>query len=134
MNKWLLKTEPDEFSYDDLEKKTSEPWDGVHNFAALKHMRAMRPGNLALVYHTGKERRIVGICQVLTEPHPDPDESDERFILVDVAPKERLARPVTLAKIKEDDRFSDWELVRLPRLSVMPVPDEHWTRILDMAR
>ena len=134
MNTWLLKTEPNDFSYDDLEARTREPWDGVRNFAALKHMAGMRPGDLAFIYHTGNQRQVVGVCQVVSEPYPDPGTDDPRFILVDVAPKYRLDHPVPLKDIKADHHFDGWDLVRLPRLSVMPVPSKHWDRIHDMAQ
>lgn len=134
---WLLKTEPDVYSYSDLEKAGRDMWDGVRNAAAAKHLRAMRPGDLALVYHTGKERAAVGIAEVVSEPYPDPTadpaSNDGRWVAVDVSPRERLPRPVTLAEIKADPAFAGWELVRLPRLSVMPVPPALWQRILEMA-
>ena len=133
MNTWLLKTEPDDFSYDDLEGLSREPWDGVKNFAALKHMADKRPGDLAFIYHTGKERQVIGVAEVVSEPYPDPAADDPRLILVDVAPQHRLPHPVPLRDIKADKHFEGWDLVRLPRLSVMPVPKKHWERILQMA-
>ncbi|HEY8449285.1 MAG TPA: EVE domain-containing protein [Bacillota bacterium] len=128
---WLLKTEPGEYAYADLERVGTDRWDGVRNAVALKHLRAMRPGDLALIYHTGSERAIVGVAEIVSDPYPDP--AAERWPVVDVRARRRLPRPVTLAEIKADPAFAAWELVRLPRLSVMPVPDEHWRRILAMA-
>jgi len=123
---WLLKTEPEEFSYADLVRRGREPWNGVRNPTALKHMRAMQPGDLAFIYHTGNERQIVGVCRILSAPYPDPAAGDPRIVLVDVAPEYPLPTPVTLASIKADPRFAGWELVRQSRLSVMPVSAEHW--------
>ncbi|SHJ38300.1 EVE domain-containing protein [Propionispora hippei] len=129
---WLLKTEPETFSYGDLERLRRDRWNGVKNFAALKHLRQMRPGDLAFIYHTGKEKAIVGVAEIVTEAYPDPAESDERFIVADVIPRYSLKRPVTLKEIKADSLFQDWELVRLSRLSVMPVPETLWNAILSL--
>ena len=129
MAHWLLKTEPGEFSYDDLVRLGRDRWDGVRNNAALKNMRAMHPGDLALFYHTGDERRVVAVCRIVSEPYPDPNAGDPRWIVVDVEPVRRLAPPVTLAQIKADAAFAGWDLIRQSRLSVMPVPDPIWRRI-----
>ncbi len=129
MAHWLLKTEPGEFSYDDLVRLGRDRWDGVRNNAALKNMRAMRPGDLALFYHTGDERRVVAVCRIVSEPYPDPKADDARWIVVDVEPVRRLPEPVTLAQIKADPAFEGWDLIRQSRLSVMPVPDPIWRRI-----
>lgn len=129
---WLLKTEPEEFSFADLMRKGREPWNGVRNPTALKHMRAMKPGDLAFIYHTGKERQIVGVGRVVSEPYPDSTAGDPRIVLVDVAPEFPLPSPVSLSTIKGDPQFGDWELVRQSRLSVMPVSPEHWQTLLHM--
>lgn len=131
---WLMKTEPDEFSYADLESRGREPWTGVRNAVALKHMRAMEPGDLFLFYHTGKEKAVVGVGKVANAPYPDPQADNPRFVVVDVLPDYRFRRPVTLAEIKADPAFAAWELVRQSRLSVMPVPDELWERIHAMGQ
>ena len=123
---WLMKTEPEEFSYLDLEQRGREPWNGVRNPTALKHMRAMQPGDLFLFYHTGKEKAVVGVGQVVTPAYPDPQAGDPRFVVVDVAPAYRFSVPVTLAAIKAEPAFAAWELVRQSRLSVMPVAPEVW--------
>jgi predicted RNA-binding protein with PUA-like domain len=115
-----------------LAERGREPWTGVRNATALKNLRAMAPGDLAFIYHTGGEKQIVGIAQVALAAYPDPTAADDRFVAVDVAPVKGLGRPVTLAQIKADPTFADWALVRQSRLSVMPVPDELWTRILMM--
>jgi predicted RNA-binding protein with PUA-like domain len=129
---WLLKTEPAEFSWSMLVERGREPWTGVRNATALKNLRAMAPGDLAFIYHTGGEKQIVGIAYVELAAYPDPTAADNRFMAVDVAPVKGLGRPVTLAQIKADPAFADWALVRQSRLSVMSVPDELWTRILMM--
>ena len=127
---WLLKTEPETFSYADLERLRRDRWNGVKNFAALKHLRQMQPGDLAFIYHTGKEKAIAGVAEVVSTAYPDPAESDERFVVVDVIPRHSLKRPVTLKEIKANPLFQDWELVRQSRLSVMPVPEALWKVIL----
>jgi predicted RNA-binding protein with PUA-like domain len=131
---WLLKTEPGDFSFDDLERAVSTVWDGVANFTALRHMREVRKGDRALIYHTGNERAVVGTATVLSDAYPDPKLDDPRIVVFDVEADERLPRPVTLAEVKADPAFEGFDLVRLPRLSVMPVPRELWDRILKMAR
>lgn len=133
-NYWLLKTEPGDFSFDDLERAVSTVWDGVANFTALRHMREVRKGDRALIYHTGNERAVVGTATVLSDAYPDPKLDDPRIVVFDVEADERLPRPVTLAEVKADPAFEGFDLVRLPRLSVMPVPRELWDRILKMAR
>jgi predicted RNA-binding protein with PUA-like domain len=130
---WLVKTEPGEFAWDDLLRAGREPWDGVRNRAAQNHIAAMRPGDLALFYHTGKERQAVGICRVVSAPYPEPGQDDPLTVVVDVEPVRALPRPVPLAEIKADPAFADWALVRQARLSVMPVPEPHWRRVLAMA-
>ncbi|UCC82285.1 MAG: EVE domain-containing protein [Gemmatimonadota bacterium] len=131
---WLLKSEPGDYSFEDLEREGRAVWDGVKNPAALKHMRRARPGDRAFFYHTGKEKAIVGIARLETEAYPDPDRTDDRFLVFEVSPQERLPRPVTLARIKSEASFQQWELVRVPRLSVMPVPRDTWKRILEISR
>ncbi len=134
MNDWLLKTEPSDYSYDDLEREGRTVWDGVGNAQALGFMREMRPGDRALIYHTGKEKRIVGVANVLTPPYADPTLDDARRVVVDIEAKQRLKRPVTLSEIKADEAFADFHLVRISRLSVMPIPKPLWTRIAEMSR
>jgi predicted RNA-binding protein with PUA-like domain len=133
MAHWLLKTEPGTYAYDDLEREGSTRWDGVANAVALKHLRSMRAGDQCFVYHTGAEKRIVGVARVTAPAYPDPDRDDRRLVVVDLAPVRRLARPVTLAEIKADPRFADWELVRMARLSVMPVSAERWAAVQALA-
>jgi predicted RNA-binding protein with PUA-like domain len=132
-NFWLLKTEPSDYSYADLVRDGSTVWDGVANNTALIHIRSMQPGDLALLYHTGDERRAVGLVEVTSAPYADPKGDNPRLAVVDVRPLRELARPVTLAQIKADPWFADFGLVRLGRLSVVPVSAEQWQRILAMA-
>jgi predicted RNA-binding protein with PUA-like domain len=129
---WLLKTEPSDYSIDDLERDAGTVWDGVSNNAALKHIREVAKGDRALVYHTGGERAAVGIARVTSDPYPDPRGDDPRLVVFDVEPERRLPEPVTLAAVKAEPAFEGFDLVRLPRLSVMPVPPEHWRRLLKM--
>ena len=131
---WLAKTEPDTFSYADLEQLNRDRWNGVRNFAALKHMRQMQPGDQVFIYHTGKEKAIVGIAAVVSTAYPDPDAEDVRFIVVDFAPVRLLDRPVTLKEIKISHDFTTWELVTQSRLSVMPVSVENWHKVIAISR
>ena len=116
---WLLKTEPDTFSWDDLSRDKKATWDGVRNPTALKHIRSMSKGDLVLIYHTGKERAAVGIAEVSSAPYPDPKEDDEKLAVIDLKPKKKLARPVTLDEFKLDKTFAGWDLLRIGRLSVV---------------
>jgi predicted RNA-binding protein with PUA-like domain len=131
---WLLKTEPDTYSFSDLARDKKTVWDGVSNALALKHIRAMKKGDLAIFYHTGDERQAVGIAEIASAPYPDPKEDDEKLVVVDLKPKKALGRPVTLGQFKSDPAFGGWELVRIPRLSVMPVPDPLWKRIEELSK
>lgn len=131
---WLLKTEPDCYSWDDLARDKSAVWDGVSNAVALKHIRNMKKGDLALVYHTGDQRQAVGIAQVTSNPYADPKEDDERLAVVDLKPKQKLRQPVSLSDIKADKTFEGWELLRIGRLSVVPVPPAMWDRILELSQ
>lgn len=126
---WLLKTEPDEFSYQDLVQVGRERWNGVRNFTALKYIKQMNPGDLAFIYHTGCQKAIVGVAEVITPAYPDPEEIQSYFVVVDIIPRYPLPTPVSLKQIKENPIFFEWELVRLPRLSAMPVKPEYWDLI-----
>jgi predicted RNA-binding protein with PUA-like domain len=129
-NRWLLKTEPSTYSYDDLERDRSGVWDGVANPVALKHLRAMAVGDECLIYHTGDQKRIVGMARVTKAAYPDPKQSDPKLVVVDLVPVKRVPRPVTLREVKASELFAGWDLVRLPRLSVMPVTGPQWEAIL----
>ncbi|MGI0007833.1 MAG: EVE domain-containing protein [Nitrosotalea sp.] len=134
MNYWLLKQEPTVYGFDKLEKEKKTVWDGVHNNLALKHMRSMKKGDKAIFYHTGDERQAVGIVDIITNPYPNPKESDKRFIVFDVKVSNKLKRPVTLDEIKNDVKFKDWDLVRNSRLSAMPVPKVLWAEIMKKSK
>jgi predicted RNA-binding protein with PUA-like domain len=131
---WLFKTEADAFSWDQQKKKGAkgEPWSGVRNFQAAKNMKAMKKGELGFFYHTGDERRIVGIVEVIGEYRKDPTDETGRFGLVEVKAVKDMPKPVTLADIKADPAFADMVLVKYSRLSVQPVTPEEWKRICKM--
>lgn len=129
-NYWLLKTEPSTYAFADLVRDGRGTWDGVANPVALKNLRAMAVGDRCFIYHTGDEKRIVGTAVVTRAAYPDPKLSDAKLVVVDLEPREAVKRPVTLAEIKADPRFADWELVRQSRLSVMPVSADRWKAIV----
>ena len=131
---WLVKEEPTHYGFDALLKDRTAVWSGVRNALAQKHLRAITTGDRILYYHTGNEKAVVGIAKALSDPYPDPDDATGKYVAVDIAPVGRLPRPVTLAEIKADTAFKDFPLVRIARLSVMPVTDAQWARIERMAR
>ena len=133
MANWLLKTEPSTYSYDDLVREKKTTWDGVTNATALKHLRTMKKGDLALVYHTGDERTIVGIAEVASAPYADPKEDNEKLAVVDLKPKKKLKSPVALKTIKSDKAFTGWDLLRIGRLSIVPTPEPMWRRVMQLA-
>jgi predicted RNA-binding protein with PUA-like domain len=131
---WLFKEEPEHYSFADLQRDGRATWDGVTNALARQHLRRVQPGDRVFFYHTGKEKAVVGEMRVLAGPRPDPADEDPKAVIVEVAPVKALGRPVTLAEIKNDPLLADWELVRLPRLSVMPVSEEQWRRVEELGR
>lgn len=133
MNYWLLKSEPDEYSYADLEREGKAVWNGVNNGLALKNMRLMSPGDLVLFYHTGKERQVVGIAEIVSEAYPDPALNEPKRVVVDVRAVRRVKKFVTLAEIKANGAFEGFDLIRLSRLSVVPVSVEYWQLIIQLA-
>jgi len=132
MARWLMKSEPGDYSYADLERDGGTCWDGIKNAAALIHLRKVKAGDELFVYHTGKERQVVGVARATSAAYADPKQDDERWAVVDIEPVERLTNPVSLAAIKADAAFADFDLVRISRLSVLPVPAKLWKRILKM--
>jgi predicted RNA-binding protein with PUA-like domain len=132
--KWLFKTEPSDYSYDRLEKEGRAVWDGVTNALALKHLRLVRRGDAVLVYHTGDEKAVVGIARAASDARPDPNDRAGKLAVVDIEPERRLQRPVALSEIKARRDMAGFELVRMGRLSVMPVDPARWESILEMSR
>src|SRR5713101_4918906 len=129
-----MKTEPEEFSWDDQVNRGAkgEPWTGVRNFTARGNMKEMKKGDLAFFYHTGDEKQIVGIVEVIRESYPDPTDADGKFLAVDVKAVEPLPKPVTLAGIKAEARLKDMALVKYSRLSVQPVTAAEWKNVCHM--
>jgi predicted RNA-binding protein with PUA-like domain len=130
---WLLKTEPTEFSFDDLVARGVEPWDGVSNPTALANLRAAHQGETCVIYHTGGERQAVGLGTVERTAYPDPKQNNDKLIVIDVRAGARLPRPVRLEQIKADNRFANSPLVSMGRLSVVPLTDEQYAAILELS-
>ena len=133
MNYWLIKSEPNTYSYDDLVKKGQDHWDGVRNYAARNHMKAMQKGDLAFFYHSVDEKAIVAIAECVKEYYPDPTTDDDRWVVVDFAPKRKLKKPITLEMIKQEDALSEMILLKISRLSVQPVTKDEFEYILKMS-
>jgi len=131
---WLFKEEPSHYGFDALVKDKQTVWSGVKNPLAQKHLHAVKKGDRIFYYHTGDEKAVVGIARALGNAYADPADKSGKQAVVDVAPVKKLPRPVTLAEIKADKRFKDFPLVRISRLSVMPVTDDEWDRIESMSR
>ena len=132
MAHWLMKSEPGVYSWDDLVRDRTTEWDGVRNPTARLHLRAMKLGDEAFFYHSGDERQVIGIMRVSRAARPDP--KDPNWVSVEVAAVRLLARPVTLKQIKGEPSLATMELVRLSRLSVSPVRDAEWAKVLELAR
>ena len=130
---WLFKEEPSSYSFDDFAKDGKATWSGVKNPVAQKHLHAVKRGDLVFYYHTGNEKAVVGIAKATGDAYADPKDKTGKAAVVDVAPVRRLAHPVTLAAIKADASFKTFALVRISRLSVMPVTDAEWRRIEKMS-
>ena len=134
MNYWLMKSEPETFSYDDLVRKKREHWDGVRNYTARNNLRDMKKGDLAFFYHSNTDKAVVGIMEIVKESYQDPTTKEEAWVCVDVAPKEKLKNRVTLADIKANPKLSEIKLIKLGRLSVMPLIKQEWEEILKMSK
>jgi predicted RNA-binding protein with PUA-like domain len=126
---WLFKEEPSHYSFDALVKDRKTVWSGVKNPVAQRNLRSVKKGDRIFYYHTGDEKSVVGIAKALADAYPDPDDATGKAHVVDVGPVKKLARPVTLKEVKADPFFKDFDLVRISRLSVMPVSDAQWARI-----
>ncbi len=133
MANWLVKEEPDHYNYDALVRDGRTIWAGVKNPLAQKHLRGMRKGDRIFYYHTGKEKAVVGIARAASDAYDDPNDKTGKLAVVDVVPEKKLPAPVTLAAIKADPSFASFALVRMSRLSVMPVTDAQWARIEKMS-
>ena len=129
---WILKTDAAVYPFDQLEREKRAVWDGVSNAVALKHIRGMAPGDGLLIYHSGEGKELVGLARVTRAPYQDPKHDDPRLSVVDIEVGRRLPKTVPLAAIKADPFFADLPLVRIPRLSVMPAPEEQWKKLLAM--
>jgi predicted RNA-binding protein with PUA-like domain len=131
---FLFKEEPSNYSYDDLARDGKTSWTGVKNPLAQKHLRSVKKADRIFFYHTGNEKAVVGIAKALGDAYPDPADKSGTLYAVDVGPVKKLKSPVTLAAVKADKAFADFPLTRMPRLSVMPVPDDLWERIVAMSQ
>jgi predicted RNA-binding protein with PUA-like domain len=129
---WILKTDADVYSYDDLERERRATWDGVTNALALKHIRSMAAGDEAFIYHSNVGKDLVGLARITSAPYPDPKLKDPKIVVVDLEAVRRLPSPVPLSRIKADPAFADLGLVRMSRLSVIPVPEQQWKKLLAM--
>lgn len=130
---WILKTEPSTYSFADLERDGTTVWDGVANAQALIHIRQMQPGDTALIYHSGDERAGVGLAEIISAPYADPQLDDPKRVVVNVQARAWLPRPVPLTAIKADPAFAQLGLVRQSRLSVVPISEELWQRLLTLS-
>lgn len=130
---WLVKEEPSNYSFDDLVRDGKTSWTGVRNPLAQKHLRAIGKGDKIFFYHTGDVKAVIGIAKAAGAAYPDPADASGKLYAVDVVPVKKLKSPVTLAAIKADKSFASFPLVRMARLSVMPVTDDEWARIEKMA-
>ena len=131
---WLFKEEPETYSFADLERDGTTTWSGVKNALAQKHLRTIQKGDRIFFYATGKEKSVVGVMEATANPNADPSDEAGKLVAVTVKPVKKLKTPVTLAAIKADKTFANWELVRQARLSVMPVSEELWKAIEAMAK
>jgi predicted RNA-binding protein with PUA-like domain len=131
---WLAKQEPSSYNLEALKKDKKTVWDGVHNNLALKHINNMNKGDQIMFYHSGDQKQIVGIMEVISKPYPNPDEENKRFVVVDVKFKSQFTKSVSLSELKKQKKFQNWELLRISRLSVMPVPKSIWDSIIHMSK
>jgi predicted RNA-binding protein with PUA-like domain len=134
MPNWLFKEEPDHYAFADLQREGTTLWDGVSNALAQQHLRQVRRGDRILFYHTGKEKAVVGEMTAAADPTTDPTADDPKLVAVRVRAVRPWPRRVTLAQVKADPQLAGWDLVRLPRLSVLPVTETQWRRLEELAR
>ena len=134
MAKWLFKTEPSAYSFQQLQKDGRTVWDGVKNNLALKNLKGIKKGDQILIYHTGDEKAAVGAARALSDAYPDPSKKDPKLLVVEIEAGEALPRPMTLTELKANSKLKSFDLVRLPRLSIMPVSEEQWEIIEGMTK
>jgi len=133
-NRWLFKTEPSVYSFQQLQKDQKTMWDGVKNNLALKNLKDIAKGDPILIYHTGDEKAAVGVARALGGAYPDPSQKNPRMLVVDIEAVKPLPRPVTLAEVKANKKLTNFDLVRLSRLSIMKVSDDQWEILEGMAK
>jgi predicted RNA-binding protein with PUA-like domain len=133
MSYWLVKSEPSTYSWEQFVKDKRTVWDGVRNYAARLHLRAMKTGDEVFFYHSNEGLEIVGIAKVVKEAYQDPTTDDEAWVAVDLKPVKKLKRPVSMEQIKKEKQLKDMALLRISRLSVQPVTNEEWTMVLEMS-
>jgi len=131
---WLFKTEPEDYSYGDLERDRRVMWSGLRNSVTLKNLREVRLGDRILIYHAGAEKAVVGVAEAVNDAYPDPEENDESVVVVEIRPKRKFSQPVLLAEIKASNALSDFDPAQLPPLSVMPVSNAHWEAIQELSK
>ncbi|HAP34606.1 MAG TPA: EVE domain-containing protein [Bacteroidetes bacterium] len=134
MQNFLLKTEPSEYSFDDLLRDKKTVWSGVSAAPALKNIRSMKKGDRAFIYHTGDEKQIVGIAKIISDPYPDPNDNNEKLFVIDIQAEQKLVHPVTLAVVKGNKDLAAMPLVRIGRLSVQPVTEREWDIIISQSK
>ncbi|HJZ12281.1 MAG TPA: EVE domain-containing protein [Acidobacteriota bacterium] len=132
MNYWLFKSDPEAYSFADLERDRQTRWDGVSNNLALKHLRNCKKGDQVIIYHSGEEKSLIGLAEITREAYADPKQKDPKLAVVDIRALKRLKRPITLADVKARKEFADFPLVRMPRLSVMPVTTTQWNSLMKL--
>jgi predicted RNA-binding protein with PUA-like domain len=132
--RWLFKTEPSVYSYQQLVKDKSTRWDGVANNLALMHLKDIKKGDQIFIYHTGDEKQAVGIARALGGAYSDPEKDNPRMLVVDIEPVKALAKPVTLAQVKADKKLAKFDLVRNSRLSIMKLTEEQWDAMIEMSK
>lgn len=133
-NRWLFKTEPSAYSFQQLQKDKKTIWDGVKNSLALKNLKEIEKDDQILIYHTGDEKAAVGVARAVSGAYPDRSKKDPRLLVVDIEPVKPLPKPVTLAEVKANKKLANFDLVRISRLSIMKVSDEQWDLIEGMAK
>jgi predicted RNA-binding protein with PUA-like domain len=131
MSYWLVKTEPETYSWDDLVRDKKTVWDGVRNFQARKNLKSMQKGDVVLFYHTGDEKAVIGLSKVLKEAYPDPKDKD--WVVVELSPDKKLKRPVALSEVKAVKKLANMALVRVARLSVQPVKEDEFDAIVELS-